>query len=53
MYSPFHFSLKFGLKLWHVHDQILAEMVLISPKITATMHNITHHVASVDRKTVN
>ena len=37
----------------HVHDQILAEMVLISPNITAIVHNIAHHVASVDRKTVN
>ena len=48
-YSPFHFPLILWLKVWHVCDRILAEMVLISPNIMA----ITHHVAWVDRNTVN
>ena len=38
------------LKVWHVHDRILAEMVSISLNIYTA---IAHHVASVDRKTVN
>ena len=49
-YSSFHFPLILWLKVWHVHDRILAEMVSISPNIYTA---IAHHVASVDRKTVN
>ena len=45
----FSFSLLW-LKVWHVHDRILAEMLSISPNIYTA---IAHHVASVDRKTVN
>ena len=43
-YSPFHFPLIFWLKVWHVQDRILAEMVWISPNITlfsGTIHNTT------------
>ena len=49
-YSPFHFLLILWLKVWHVHDRTLAEMLSISPNIYTA---IAHHVASVDRKTVN
>ena len=49
-YSPFHFPLILWLNVWHVPDRILAEMVSISPNIYTA---IAHHVASVDRKTVN
>ena len=49
-YSPFHFPLILWLYVWHVLDRILAEMVSISPNIYTA---IAHHVASVDRKTVN
>ena len=48
-YSPFHFPLILWLKVWHVRDRNLAEMVSISPNITA----ITHHNAWVNQKTVN
>ena len=49
-FSPFHFPLILCLNVWHVLDRILAEMVSISPNIYTA---ITHHVASVDQKTVN
>ena len=51
-YSLFHFPLILWLNvyMWYVLDRILAEMVSISPNINTA---IVHHVASVDRKTVN
>ena len=48
-YCPFHFSLILWLKVWHVEDQILAEMMSISPNIMVIVCNVT----SVNRKTVN
>ena len=50
IYFPFHFPLILLLKVWHVDDRGHAEMVSISPNITAI---IARHVASVDWKIVN
>ena len=36
-YSPFHFPLILWLNVSHVHDRILAEMVLISAKQMAIL----------------
>ena len=38
--SPFHFPLIVWLKVCHVRDRILAEMVSISPNITAIPHHV-------------